>query len=40
MNTYRLPRVLDEADELDGNDVLPDFRCRVAEFFAVPGKPL
>jgi Uma2 family endonuclease len=34
----RLPRVLDEADELDGNEVLPDFRCRVAEFFALPGK--
>jgi Uma2 family endonuclease len=34
----KLPRVLDESDELDGNDVLPDFRCRVAEFFAMPGK--
>jgi Uma2 family endonuclease len=34
----KLPRVLDEGDELDGNDVLPGFRCRVAEFFALPGK--
>ena len=34
----KLPRVLDEADELDGNDVLLDFRCRVSEFFAMPGK--
>jgi Uma2 family endonuclease len=34
----KFPRVLDETDELDGNDVLPDFRCRVAEFFALPGK--
>ena len=34
----RLPRVLDEQDELDGNDVLPDFHCRVADFFALPGK--
>ena len=34
----KLPRVLDENDELDGNDVLPDFRCRVAEFLALPGQ--
>ena len=27
----------DETDELTGNSVLPEFRCRVAEFFAVPG---
>jgi len=28
-----------EADEdLTGGDVLPDFRCRVAEFFALPGQ--
>ena len=31
------PRTLDETDELTGNSVLPEFRCRVAEFFAVPG---
>jgi Uma2 family endonuclease len=35
-----LPRLLDEADELDGHDALPGFRCRVAAFFALPGKPL
>jgi Uma2 family endonuclease len=33
----RYPQVLDETDELTGEEVLPDFRCRVAEFFAVPG---
>jgi Uma2 family endonuclease len=28
-----------EADEdITGEDVLPDFRCRVADFFALPGK--
>jgi Uma2 family endonuclease len=31
------PRLLEEGDELDGGDVLPDFRCRVAEFFTLPG---
>lgn len=30
------PRVLDEADDLTGNGVLPDFRCRVAELFGLP----
>ncbi len=30
--------VLDDKDELTGEDVLPDFRCRVAEFFARPGQ--
>jgi Uma2 family endonuclease len=34
----KLPRVLDETDELTGEDVLPDFRCRVALFFAMPGQ--
>ncbi len=29
-------RTLDEQDELSGNAVLPDFRCRVAEFFNIP----
>jgi Uma2 family endonuclease len=29
--------VLDEGEELTGEEVLPDFRCRVAEFFALPG---
>jgi len=28
---------LDEAQELTGEDVLPGFRCRVADFFALPG---
>lgn len=30
-------KVLDESDELTGNGVLPDFRCRVADFFTMPG---
>jgi Uma2 family endonuclease len=30
--------VVDDTEELTGNDVLPDFRCRVAEFFALPGQ--
>jgi Uma2 family endonuclease len=33
----QLPRVADEHEELTGNSVLPDFRCRVSEFFFVPG---
>lgn len=33
------PKVLDEADELTGNGVLPDFRCRVSDFFTLPGAP-
>lgn len=28
---------LTEGDELAGGDVLPDFRCRVADLFALPG---
>jgi Uma2 family endonuclease len=32
------PYVLTEDQELTGEDVLPDFRCRVAEFFAFPGQ--
>lgn len=32
------PYVVKENQELTGDDVLPDFRCRVAEFFALPGK--
>ncbi len=31
------PKVLDETDELTGTGVLPDFRCRVADLFALPG---
>src|SRR5207244_870745 len=30
--------VVEENEELRGNGVLPDFRCRVAEFFALPGQ--
>jgi Uma2 family endonuclease len=30
---------LDESDELAAPDVLPDFRCRVADLFALPGQP-
>jgi Uma2 family endonuclease len=32
------PRVLQEQDEITGEDVLPGFRCVVAEFFFIPGK--
>lgn len=42
MTVYRpdeFPKVLDETDELLGNGVLPDFRCRVAELFSLPGQP-
>jgi Uma2 family endonuclease len=33
------PKVLDETDELTGNGVLPDFTCRVADLFTLPGSP-
>ena len=32
------PYVLSNDDELNGDDVLPDFRCRVADFFKLPGE--
>lgn len=32
-------RMLDKTEELTGEDVLPDFHCRVAEFFTLPGAP-
>lgn len=32
------PYVLKESQELTGDDILPDFRCRVAEFFELPGE--
>jgi Uma2 family endonuclease len=32
------PLVLEETDELAAGDVLPGFRCRVADFFALPGQ--
>jgi Uma2 family endonuclease len=31
------PDVVSEGQELTGEDVLPDFRCQVEEFFALPG---
>lgn len=34
----RGPRLVEEAGELDGEDVLPGFRCRVADFFLLPGE--
>ncbi len=34
----QVPVVLEENEELTGMDVLPDFRCRVAEFFVMPGE--
>jgi Uma2 family endonuclease len=34
----QLPVFLEEGDELTGMDVLPDSRCRVAEFFVMPGE--
>lgn len=33
------PYVLTESDEMSGDEVLPDFRCRVSELFAMPGQP-
>jgi Uma2 family endonuclease len=30
------PIFLEETDELTGLDVLPDFRCSVADFFVIP----
>lgn len=40
VTSYRpneFPKVLDETDTLTGNGVLPDFSCKVAELFALPG---
>jgi Uma2 family endonuclease len=34
-----LPEVLESDQELDGGEVLPEFRCRVEEFFFVPQQP-
>jgi Uma2 family endonuclease len=33
------PVLVGAGEELTGYDVLPDFRCKVAEFFDVPGEP-
>jgi Uma2 family endonuclease len=35
----KYPLVLDETDELSAEDVLPGFRCGVAELFTLPGQP-
>jgi Uma2 family endonuclease len=32
------PLIFEETEELTGGEVLPNFRCRVAEFFALPGQ--
>src|SRR5439155_9247241 len=32
------PRLVEEGGELDGGDVLPGLRCRVADFFHLPGE--
>jgi len=32
------PSVLDESDELSGNGELPEFSCRVADLFTLPGQ--
>ncbi len=32
------PYVLGEHDEITGEDALPDLRCRVADFFRMPGE--
>jgi Uma2 family endonuclease len=40
VTVYRAGRdacVVGEDEELTGEDVLPDLRCRVADFFAMPG---
>jgi hypothetical protein len=29
---------LDDSQELTGEDILPDFRCRIADFFRLPGE--
>ena len=34
----KAPFVVEENDELTGNAVLPDFRCRAAEFLKMPGE--
>jgi Uma2 family endonuclease len=41
VTVYRLnqfPQVVEEDEELTGGDEMPDFRCRVAEFFQMPGE--
>ena len=31
-------KIVEQTEELTGEEVLPDFRCKVAEFFALPGQ--
>ncbi len=41
VNVYlpgEFPKVHDETDELSGHGVLPEFSCRVADLFALPGE--
>jgi Uma2 family endonuclease len=41
VTVYRLGKdyyVLENNEEITGEDVLPDFRCKVAEFFLLPGQ--
>ncbi len=33
-----VPEVLEKDEELTGGNLLPDFRCRVADFFFMPGE--
>jgi len=32
------PSLAEESQDLTGENILPDFRCKVADFFGVPGK--
>jgi Uma2 family endonuclease len=32
-------KVLDASEELTGNGILPEFRCKVSEFFTSPSAP-
>ena len=34
-----LRKRLDDTDDLTGNGVLPDFRCKVTDLFTLPGQP-
>lgn len=41
VTVYRLGKdyqILEESDEITGGDILPEFRCKVAEFFRLPGQ--
>ncbi len=41
LTVYRLnqfPQVLEADEEVTGEEVFPDLRCRVADFFAMPGQ--